>query len=95
MLFNSIIGDTRNKFKTGISFTADTFDEFINLTDFSRKENSLGAFFEYTFDNLDNFSLVAGLRVDSHNLLGNFITPRLHLRYNPWENGVIKASFGR
>lgn len=95
LLFNSIIGDTRNKFKTGISFTADTFDEFINLTDFSRKENSLGAFFEYTFDNLDNFSLVAGLRVDSHNLLGNFITPRLHLRYNPWENGVIKASFGR
>lgn len=95
LLFNSIIGDTRNKFKTGISFTSDTFDEFVNLTDFSRKENSVGAFFEYTFDNLDNFSLVAGLRVDSHNLLGNFITPRLHLRYNPWENGVIKASFGR
>lgn len=95
LLFNSIIGDTRNKFKTGISFTADTYDELVNTFDFSRKENSLGAFFEYTFDNLDDFSLVAGLRVDSHNLLGNFITPRLHLRYNPWENGVLKASFGR
>ena len=95
LLFNSIIGDTRNKFKTGLSFTHDSFDEFVNTNDFVRKETSVGAFFEYTFDNLDDFSFVAGLRADSHNLLGNFITPRLHLRYNPWEDGVIKASFGR
>ncbi|PQJ75171.1 TonB-dependent receptor [Polaribacter gangjinensis] len=95
LLFNSIIGDTRNKFKTGLSFTHDNYDELVNLLDFGRKETSVGAFFEYTFDNLDDFSLVAGLRVDSHNLLGNFITPRLHLRYNPWDDGVIKASFGR
>jgi outer membrane receptor for ferrienterochelin and colicin len=95
LLFNSIIGDTRNKFKTGLSFTHDNYDEFVNTTDFDRKETSVGAFFEYTFDNLDDFSLVAGLRVDSHNLLGNFITPRLHLRYNPWDDAVIKASIGR
>jgi outer membrane receptor for ferrienterochelin and colicin len=95
LLFNSIIGDTRNTFKTGLSFTHDNYDEFVNTSDFGRIETSVGAFFEYTFDNLDDFSLVAGLRVDSHNLLGNFITPRLHLRYNPWEDGVIKASIGR
>jgi outer membrane receptor for ferrienterochelin and colicin len=39
--------------------------------------------------------LPAGIRIDAHNLLGTFITPRFHLRYVPWENGVFRASFGR
>jgi outer membrane receptor for ferrienterochelin and colicins len=95
IIFNSIIGDTRNKFKTGINLTYDKFEELVNIAGFSRKENSFGAFFEYAFDNLDNFSLTAGLRVDTHNLLGTFVTPRLHLRYVPWENGVFRASAGR
>lgn len=95
LIFNSIIGDTRNKFKTGLNFTYDKFDELVNTTDFSRNENSLGAFFEYAYDNLDNFSLTAGLRIDTHNLLGTFITPRLHVRYVPWEKGVFRASAGR
>ena len=95
IIFNSIIGDTRNKFKTGISFTLDSYDELVNTTDYSREENSFGAFFEYAYDNLENFSLTAGLRIDTHNLLGTFITPRLHLRYVPWENSVFRASIGR
>ncbi|WP_439128291.1 TonB-dependent receptor, partial [Polaribacter sp.] len=81
LLFNSIIGDTRNKFKTGISFTYDKYDELVNTSNFNRKEQSMGAFFEYAFDNLEGFSFTAGMRVDTHNLLGTFITPRLHLRY--------------
>ncbi|UAM99685.1 TonB-dependent receptor [Polaribacter litorisediminis] len=95
LIFNSIIGDTRNKFKTGLNFTYDKFDELVNTIDFDRNENALGAFFEYAFDNLENFSLTAGLRVDTHNLLGTFITPRLHVRYVPWEKGVFRASAGR
>ena len=95
LLFNSIIGDTRSKFKTGINFTYDKYNELVNTTNYKRKENSLGVFFEYAFDNLENFSLTAGVRVDTHNLLGTFITPRLHLRYAPWENGVFRASAGR
>ena len=95
IIFNSIIGDTRNKFKTGLSYTYDKFDELVNANNFSRNENSLGAFFEYAFDNLENFSLTAGLRIDTHNLLGTFVTPRLHVRYVPWEKGVFRASVGR
>ncbi len=95
LIFNSIIGDTRNKFKTGLSFTYDKYDELVNANNFDRNENSLGAFFEYAFDNLDNFSFTAGLRIDTHNLLGTFLTPRLHLRYVPWENSVFRASVGR
>ena len=95
LLFNSIIGDTRNTFKTGVSFTYDKYDELANTTNFFRTENSVGSFFEYAYDNLENFSLTAGLRVDFHNLLGTFLTPRLHLRYVPWDKGVLRASVGR
>lgn len=94
-IFNSIIGDTRHKFKTGISFTYDDYKELVETTNFDRDENSVGAFFEYAYDNTENFSLTAGLRLDRHNLLGIFLTPRLHLRYVPWEKGVLRASIGR
>ena len=95
LIFNSIIGDTRNKFKTGLSFTYDQFDELVNTTTYDRRENSFGGFFEYAFDNLNDFSLTAGIRLDTHNLLGTFVTPRLHLRYVPWDKGVFRASIGR
>jgi outer membrane receptor for ferrienterochelin and colicin len=36
-----------------------------------------------------------GGRVDNHNRLGTFLTPRLHVRYNPWEKGVLRFSAGR
>jgi outer membrane receptor for ferrienterochelin and colicin len=95
LLFSSVIGDTRNKFKTGINFTSDTYTELVNVTNYNRKENSYGAFFEYAYDNLDDFSFTAGVRVDTHNLLGTFVTPRLHVRYAPWGNGVLRASIGK
>ncbi|MGG6232312.1 TonB-dependent receptor [Tenacibaculum sp. SDUM215027] len=97
-IFSSIIGDTRNKFKTGASFTYDKYDEFVSTTmnpNFDRKENSVGAFFEYAYDNADNLSVTAGVRLDHHNLLGTFVTPRLHMRYVPWERAVLRASVGR
>jgi len=95
LLFNSIIGDTRSKFTTGLNFTYDIYDEFVNSINFSRKENSFGGFFEYAYDNSDNFSFTSGVRVDTHNLLGTYITPRLHIRYVPWEKGVLRASIGQ
>lgn len=95
LLFNSIIGDTRNKFTTGINFTHDNYTELVDVTNFMRIENSFGGFFEYAYDNLDDFSFTAGLRVDTHNLLGTFVTPRLHVRYVPWGKGVFRASIGQ
>jgi len=95
LIFNSIISNTMHKFATGLNFTYDKYQEFVNVNDYSRIDNSIGAFFEYTYDNDDNFSLVAGGRVDNHNRLGTFITPRLHIRYNPWEKAVLRVSAGR
>lgn len=94
-IYNSIISDSRHKIKTGVSYTYDHYDEFANATDYERTENSIGAFFEYNFDNLEKLNLTAGIRVDHHNLLGTFITPRFHARYTPWEKSALRASFGR
>ena len=95
LLFNSIIGDTRNKFKTGITFAYDGYDEMVSATDYSREDTSVGAFVEYSYENLEKVSLTAGLRVDNHNRLGTFVTPRFHIRYTPWDRGSLRGSFGR
>jgi len=95
LIFNSIINNTMNKFSTGLNFTFDQYREFVNINDFSRIDNSVGAFFEYTFDNADDFSVILGGRIDNHNRLGIFVIPRLHARYNPWERGVLRFSAGR
>ena len=95
LIFNSIIDNTMHKFSTGLNFMHDKYNEFVNVTDYSRVDNSAGAFFEYTYDNVDDFSIILGGRVDNHNRLGTFLTPRLHVRYNPWEKGVLRFSAGR
>ena len=95
LIFNSIIDNTMHKFATGLNFTYDKYQEFVNVNDYSRIDNSLGAFFEYTYDNTDNFSIILGGRVDTHNRLGTFLTPRLHVKYNPWKKGVLRFSAGR
>ena len=95
IIYNSIIDDSRHKIKTGINYTYDAYNEFAIQQDFERTERSFGGFFEYSFDDLEYFTMTAGLRVDTHNLLGEFITPRLHMRYSPWSKSAIRASVGR
>jgi len=94
-IYNSIIADTRHKFKTGVSFTYDNYEELANAKLFQRIENSLGGFFEYAFDNLDDLNLQAGIRVDNHNRFGFFVTPRLHIKYTPWNQAAFRLSGGR
>ena len=93
-LYNSIIGNTKNKFKAGLNFSYDRYLETVDTFYFNRSDRSLGSFLEYSYDNLENFTLVAGVRLDIHNRLGTFVTPRLHLRYLPQENTIIRLSLG-
>lgn len=95
LIFNSIISNTMHKFSTGLNFTYDKYAEFVSLSDVSRIDNSVGGFFEYTYDDNNKFSYILGGRFDYHNRLGAFFTPRLHVRYNPWEKAVLRFSAGR
>jgi len=95
LVYNSIISDSRHKVKTGLSFTYDQYDELVNTDTYERTENSVGGFFEYAYNDLNKLTLTAGVRVDQHNRLGFFVTPRLHIRYSPWEKSAFRASIGR
>ncbi len=94
-MFQSILGNTYHKFKTGISFTYDNYVEELTSLAFSRTDQTLGGFFEYDFDDENTFSINAGIRMDYHNHWGIFASPRVHLRYQPWTKTTFRASAGR
>lgn len=94
-LFNSILGNTLHTFKSGISFHWDDYDELVDDQMYQRTDQSVGAFFEYTYAGSDDFQLIAGLRLDYHNRLGTFVTPRLHMRYTPWARSALRFSVGQ
>jgi outer membrane receptor for ferrienterochelin and colicin len=104
IIYNSIIGNTLNKIKLGLNYSYDDFDETVNTQSsliekfadvfYNRIDKSIGGFFEYSYDSMDSVSLIAGIRYDLHNNLGNFFTPRIHLRYQPFEKSVFRLSLG-
>lgn len=95
VIYQSIIGTTDHQFKVGASYMADMYNEALNDSLFSRIESVPGVFGEYTFTVPDKFSAVIGLRADHHNMFGNVLTPRLHLKYIPWEHTTVRVSAGR
>ncbi|MEM7660125.1 MAG: TonB-dependent receptor, partial [Bacteroidota bacterium] len=95
LVYQGILGNTNHTFRTGASFQADWYEEQLNVERFDRNEMVPGAYFEYTYQHLNKFGLVAGIRADHHNLFGAFVTPRLHLRYAPREKTVFRLSGGR
>lgn len=95
LIYQGIIGDTRHQFKTGASFQWDRYAENLAAAAYTRDESAPGVFFEYTYQPAEQFTAVAGLRADYHNLFGFFVTPRLHLRYALSEEAVLRASAGR
>ncbi|CAN5299078.1 hypothetical protein BH11BAC6_BH11BAC6_09940 [soil metagenome] len=95
LIYQSIIHTTIHKFRTGLSFVYDKYDEDFKTSNYKRTEAVPGAFFEYTYSPVAKFDLVAGIREDHNSLYGWFTTPRLNARYQPFKNTTIRASFGR
>lgn len=95
LVFITYIGRTNHSIKTGVSFTLDKFDENLNGLNLERTEQVPGVYLEYTYKWLDNLTVMAGGRYDKHNIFGNLITPRIHIRYQPFEQLNIRASAGK
>ena len=95
LIYQSIINNTAHKFRTGLSFVYDKYNEDFKTTNYKRTETVPGAFFEYTFTPSPKFDLVAGIREDRNNLYGWFTTPRLNARYEPFKGTIIRTSIGR
>jgi outer membrane receptor for ferrienterochelin and colicin len=80
---------------TGFSFIFDNFEENLYNQPIARKEQVPGVFAEYTFKPGDDFTLMAGLRTDFHNLFGTFVTPRMHFKYNFGGHFTLRGSAGK
>ncbi|TDN36032.1 TonB-dependent receptor [Hymenobacter sp. UV11] len=110
LLFQSVIGDARHTYRTGLSFLYDDYREHLGdgrsyLTDTPaivdarenrrRTERVPGAFAEYTYNNAHNLTAALGLRTDYHNLYGWQLTPRFNLKYDVAPATALRVSAGR
>jgi len=94
-IFVTYLGNTNHTIKTGLNYLYDTFDEQFDTLLLQREESVPGIFAEYHFRHHEIWSVLAGLRVDFHNLYGTFVTPRMHIKYNPSETTTLRASVGK
>lgn len=94
-----------HKINMGVSFNFDQFDESYKYklngldsygdTLINKIERIPGAFAEYTYSGIDNLAIIGGLRMDFHNIYGNFFTPRVHIKYQPVTEFTIRTSAGK
>lgn len=94
LIFESILGQPRHKYKAGASFMYDDFDELYWVQKFERTETVPGGFLEYTYDG-EKFTAVLGTRVDFHNLAGTQVTPRINVKYDLFPKTTLRGSAGR
>ena len=95
LIFQSIIGHTGHTYKAGLSYTYDDFKENLDARIFNRTEKVPGVFGEYIFNNLTNLTVVAGARVDLHNLYGTILTPRFNLKFDATPNTIFRLAAGK
>lgn len=94
LIYEDIIGNTNHKYKAGASFLYDNFDEDYLTENYKRTETVPGIFAEYTLTGL-KYTLVAGARVDFHNLAGTQFTPRINFKYDFTPKTILRLSAGR
>ena len=87
--------NTNHLIKAGASFMYDDFNEQYNKVSYTRTEQVPGIFTEYYFNAPDHWSVLAGARVDFHNLYGTFFSPRLHLKYTATPKTTLRMSAGK
>ena len=95
LIYQSVLGNHHHKYSTGASFNYDQYNEMLNDSAFNRIETVPGIFFQYTYSNEKNLTVLLGIRSDFHNIFGTFYTPRLHLKYNISEHTIFRASAGK
>ena len=93
--------DHQHKLSAGLSVNYDKYDE--SLLPITLSPNSLivpqmeltpGVFAEYTYTYKDKLTLLAGIREDYSTRYGFFTTPRMNLRYAPFDWWTLRGSIG-
>lgn len=92
--------DDDHRLSAGVSVNYDRYGESVTLPLqgdtllLNRQEVTPGVFAEYSYKLDDMLSLVLGVRGDYSTRYGFFCTPRMNVRYTPWEWWTIRASLG-
>ena len=93
--------DHQHKLTAGLSMNFDKYDESLsplalssNSPIASRWELTPGAFAEYTYTYKDKVTLLAGIREDYSTTYGFFTTPRMNVRFAPFEWWTLRGSIG-
>lgn len=59
------------------------------------KETTYGAYAQYTYNLGTAITAMAGIRWDHSSLYGNFVTPRAHVKFQPFDELSIRISAGK
>lgn len=94
LLYQSIIGTTTHKYRVGLSYTNESYNETFSLAKYNRDEISVGTFAEYTYTPNEQLTAIAGLRLDKHNEYNFILTPRLNIKYNFTKNTTLRFNAG-
>ena len=101
--------DNDHRLSAGLSLNYDKYNELVKFPvldgvisklmdpwvyNLNRQELTPGIFAEYAYTYGEKLSLVAGVRADRSSQYGWFFTPRMNVRYSPWECWTVRASAG-
>lgn len=96
LIYQNIFGNTNHQYKAGLSYLLDDYNETLSaINPRNRQESVPGAFFEYTYTLPERLTVVAGGRVDFHNLYGTRFTPRVHAKYDISKDIHLRVSAGK
>ena len=95
VLFQTIFKTTDHGFTSGVNFHSDHYNESFEDITLNDDEWNAGAFAEYTYTNTDKIKMVAGVRMDYHNIHGVQFSPRLHFKWSPHPLSTVRLSGGR
>jgi len=94
-IFQSNFGSDANSYKLGASAYGDRYEETLDDHQLSRNDQTYGLFGEYQMKRGERFSGIVGLRADHNNQWGMWYSPRVHMRFNPIEDMVLRVSAGK
>ena len=90
--------DHSHNLSAGLSVNYDGYQEELSLLspidNLNRWEMTPGVFAEYTYTYKDKITLLVGMREDYSTRYGFFTTPRMNLRYAPFEWWTLRGSVG-
>jgi outer membrane cobalamin receptor len=85
----------KHNIDAGVSYKYDHYDEQLENITLGRKESVPGIFTQYTYTDSAKLTMIAGIRVDFHNIYGTLVTPRVHARYVLTPALTLRASAGK